>query len=162
MVLKVTPHEDVIKLLNAVIGKGTVFRVPYEAVEKNVFFEISPPTIDIPKDEKEVKWAVTGFDQKYLVAAGAILGAKKITNSIVYPPSSMMDWHTNSDLEGIRTYYTYTEGEGIFRYIDSNGNIQLDYDNIGWTCRTFKIQKDNPLWHSIWTEKQRYAFGFMT
>ncbi len=162
MVLKATPNEDVVKLLSAVMNKGTVFKVPYVTVDKDAFLKISPPTTDIPKDENEIKWAVTGFDQKYLIAAGAILSAKKITNSIVYPPSSMMDWHTNSDLEGIRTYYTYTEGEGIFRYVDSNGNIQLDYDNTGWTCRTFKIQKDKPLWHSIWTEKQRYAFGFMT
>lgn len=161
MVNKIEPDENIILLLNAIRKDHSEIVHPYKKVTKKQFLQIKPPVVDIETDS-EVKWHLTNYNKKYIAAAGSLLKAICITNSIVYPPHSMMDWHTNSNHEGIRTYYTYTEEEAIFRYVDANGKIKLDYDNVGWTCRTFKIQKDNPLWHSVWTKSKRYSFGFVT
>jgi hypothetical protein len=90
-----------------------------------------------------------------------LLGATRCTNAIIYPPNSIMEWHTNNDIEGMRTYYVYSQQKSIFRYIDPFTNeIINDYDNIGWTCRNFKIDKKAPLWHSVWSEGIRFSFGF--
>lgn len=98
---------------------------------------------------------------KFISAAGHLIGADRCSNAIIYPAMSIMDWHTNSDRPGIRTYYTYTEGRAIFRYF-LDGEFYEDEDNIGWTARQFVIDPERPLWHTIWTEKPRYAFGFNT
>ena len=85
------------------------------------------------------------------------------SNSIVYMPLSYMAWHTNSDLPGLRHYYTYTEGKSVFRYIDPVTKEQVDsVDDIGWTHRTFYVSDKDLLWHTIWTEKERYSFGFIS
>lgn len=86
------------------------------------------------------------------------------TNGIVYPPMSYMPWHTNSDVAGYRTYYSYTLKEGVFAWkCPDTGEIKVDYDDYGWTCRRFKIINKPPyLWHTIWSEGLRFAFGFNT
>ena len=84
------------------------------------------------------------------------------TNNLIYGPMTCMGWHTNSNHVGLRTYYTYTKGKAIFRYIDENGNIQDDYDEPNkWVVRQFQIDDKDKLWHTIWTEKLRYSFGFV-
>ena len=89
------------------------------------------------------------------------LNADSCTNAVVYGPESVMEWHTNSDNIGYRTYYTYTIGKGIFRYKDPESEQLVNsYDNAGWTVRRFKIDDELPLWHTVWAEKLRFAFGF--
>ena len=84
------------------------------------------------------------------------------TNNLVYNPMSCMGWHTNSNHVGLRTYYTYTQGKAIFRYIDNNGVIEDDYDELGkWNVRQFLIDDKDKLWHTVWTEKVRFSFGFV-
>lgn len=90
-----------------------------------------------------------------------LLGAQIVTNAIMYKPMTEMPWHTDYELPGTRIYYTFTVGESIFRYRNCEGSIVEDYDNLGWTTRKFKPGKeDNLLWHSVWTEKARFSFGF--
>ena len=92
-----------------------------------------------------------------------ILDAKECTNAVLYPPNSIMDWHTNRDSIGERIYYVYNLKRGVFKYVDPDTKeIVVDYDNPGWTCRRFKIEYDRPLWHSVWSEGKRFAFGFNT
>lgn len=81
--------------------------------------------------------------------------AKEITNSMVYLPNTLMKWHTNSDNPGIRRYYTFTKGDAWFAYVDEQGNVQYDKDNVGWTVREF----ETPVWHSVWTNQLRFSFG---
>ena len=161
MPIKCQPNDNVVKILNHIIDISTYNEFPYTQYTKEEFLSFPVPEKDIDKDYGDSKWHLQGFDPKYLYAAKGLLGAKRVTNSILYPPNSVMHWHTNSNDEGIRVYYTYTEDEAIFMYVDENGQIQLDYDEVGWTCRKFTVQKENLLWHSIWTKSNRYAFGFM-
>jgi hypothetical protein len=91
-----------------------------------------------------------------------LLGVEKCTNSMVYGPNTGMGWHTNSILPGPRVYYTYTPGMSIFRYKGNDGHEHDDYDlKSEWTARRFVPTDTEPyLWHTIWTEKIRFSFGF--
>jgi hypothetical protein len=159
---KCKPDPNVVLVLNHIIQTSTYQQHLYTEYTKEEFLSIPCPEEDVDRDHSSPKWTLEGFKHKYLLAAKGLLGAKMITNYILYPPNSVMHWHTNSDMEGTRVYYTHNDGDGIFKYIDSDGNHQLDYDEKGWTCRTFQITKEDPLWHTIWTNSNRYAFGFMT
>ena len=83
------------------------------------------------------------------------LGAKELTNSMIYLPNTIMKWHTNSDNAGLRRYYTFTKGDAWFAYTDEQGKIHYDKDDMGWTIREFKA----PVWHSIYTSQLRFSFG---
>ncbi len=82
-----------------------------------------------------------------------------VSNFNIMSAQTQLPWHTNSDQVGWRTYYT--KGGGAFKYIDENGEQQVSQDaEDGWTCRTFKVTADNPLWHSVYAYHKRFAFGF--
>ena len=101
------------------------------------------------------------FIHECLEECKSILNASELTNAIMYRPMSEMPWHTDFENPGTRIYYTFTAGEAIFRYRESSGKIIEDYDNAGWTVRMFKAgDTDELLWHSVWTEKPRFSFGF--
>lgn len=161
MVNKLETDSRIVLLLNEVKNTATFDELPYDRITKEDFISDPLPATDVEKGQCRFG-LLKDYKEKYMLAAGSLLKAKLITNCIHYPPMSMMDWHTNSDLEGTRHYYTYTEGEAIFKYINDEGEMILDYDNIGWTHRVFRIRKDKPLWHSVWTSTHRYSFGFMT
>jgi hypothetical protein len=91
----------------------------------------------------------------------AAKGFQSNRNSIVYNPMSFMRWHTNSNVPGLRHYFTYTTGRAIFRWRHpKTGEIFDEIDGDGWTYRTFLISPTRPVWHTIWTEKVRLSFGF--
>jgi len=92
-----------------------------------------------------------------------LLGAKKSTNSIYYPPKSMLPWHTNSDLVGVRTYYTFSMEGGIFRYLDPETNDFVNVqDKKGWNVNRFPVIEGKPFWHTVWARGRRFSFGFMS
>ena len=94
--------------------------------------------------------------------AAELLGCSEITNGMVYGAGSYLDWHTDTHNTGTRIYYTFSKGESIFKYRDVNtGVITSITDTAGWVARKFDITpRTKPLWHSVWTEKQRFSFGF--
>lgn len=162
--MKLQPRHDITLLLSKLI-------YDYKALGKTVeskkiwtwedFVNQELPTEDIPKIAGDYKLIASLTTNKYLRAAVQLLGADESTNAILYYPQSVMQWHTNSDMVGQRIYYTYTKGPAAFMYINANGERVIDHDNIGWTCRTFDIKgSDNPLWHTVWTQEERYSFGF--
>jgi hypothetical protein len=133
-------------------------------MDKKHFYDKQVPSQDITNTITDTD---NGFRIIYpkdgikLVVCAKLIGARRCTNAVLYPEMSIMDWHTNSNDVGTRIYYTLTEGEAIFRYIDFDGIEKEDHDNVGmWTVRSFPISDKNLLWHTIWTEKKRYAFGF--
>jgi hypothetical protein len=89
-----------------------------------------------------------------------LLGAKSCTNAIIYSSNSIMPWHTNSDMPGLRVYYVYTAAPSIFRYKEG-GVVTDSIDAIGWNARAFLVPtKGEPLWHTIWSPSVRFSFGF--
>lgn len=166
MITRLEPHSEVIKILGEQIKKTQYqwARLPAGSVSFDAFNQQPLPISDIErgyftKDSTTAKLAVMNGKNKLNSLAG-LLGADENTNLVIYGANSCMGWHTNSDMPGDRVYYTFTMGKAVFRYINSEGNIVDDIDNIGWTVRRFPVRKHPPLWHTIWTEKLRFSFGF--
>lgn len=160
MINLLKPHDDVIRILNKIISEDTTPIID-QGVTKEQFLSQLLPESNREKDPKENHFPIV-YDRSNirLSVCAKLLGADQCTNAILYQPHSMMEWHTNSDNPGTRIYYIYTEGESIFKYIDRQGAEIINRDNIGWTVREFTVPKEELLWHTIWTEKKRYAFGF--
>lgn len=87
-----------------------------------------------------------------------------ITNSghFLYLPGGFMSWHTNSKSPGWRLYINYVEepGKSFFRYRDpQTGKITTSWDKK-WNFRLFKIDPNRLFWHAVYSETNRYSFGF--
>jgi hypothetical protein len=79
-----------------------------------------------------------------------------------YPPGSYMGWHTNSNAPGWRMYVTHCDepGKSFFRYRDPRSHeIVTSYDRR-WTVRLFKVSAADLMWHSIYSDTNRYSFGY--
>jgi len=134
-------------------------------VSKQTFLNSTIPEYDVPIDNSigyHIATAINYDQNNILAKCKKILNANYITNHYYMGGNKCMSWHTNSDSPGKRIYYTFTAGEAIFRYKNiSTGKIENSYDIAGsWTRREFEIPKNNFLWHTIWTEKPRFSFGF--
>lgn len=80
-----------------------------------------------------------------------------------YPPGGYMGWHTNSRVPGWRLYVTRTDepGQSFFRYLDPDDEeIRTSLDSQ-WNFRLFRIRSDEPFWHAVYSDTNRFSFGFM-
>ncbi len=80
----------------------------------------------------------------------------------LYPPGGFMSWHTNANGYGWRLYINYVEepGKSFFRYRDPDtGKIMTLWDKE-WNFRVFKIDPKRLFWHAVYSETNRYSFGF--
>lgn len=80
-----------------------------------------------------------------------------------YPPGSFMGWHTNGRAPGLRLYLTATEtpGKSFFRYRDpATGAIETSWDR-SFDARIFPITGDHAFWHAVYSETDRFSFGFL-
>lgn len=171
MVERLVPDQQMCEILGGIIkmSSGVWKDVKSSNVTREHFLSTPiPDAADIVLANSEGtgdKLGLISEDKSSILADIAKIGNfDQCTNAVLYPPLSMMDWHTNSDISGTRTYYTYTLKEGLFRWLNTEtGQIHIDTDDIGWTCRRFVIPKSGKhLWHSVWSEGVRFAFGFNT
>lgn len=80
-----------------------------------------------------------------------------------YPEQSFMGWHTNSQSPGWRIYINYAEQENqsFFRFKDNiSGEITTLWDKE-WNLRVFKITQQQPLWHCVYSNTNRFSLGYM-
>lgn len=104
-------------------------------------------------DEKKVKTAAQGlFPDNILIS---------ISGRFHYPPKGFMGWHTNSNAEGWRVYASRSDenNKSFFRYY-RNGKVITEYEKAGWNFRAFQVQKGHLYWHCVYTDTNRYSFGF--
>lgn len=87
-----------------------------------------------------------------------------ISGSFLYKPGQAMGWHTNNDANGLRIYITHVSEskKSFFKYKNLQGDIITSYDNDGWWYRMFKINKEKPLWHCVYSDTFRYSIGVKT
>jgi len=165
---KSVPSEEIIKLLSKEIkefGLSFAKNITHGQMSKAAFDNYKD---SIPKNSEikkaSMNWGAVDMkrmDQPFVQEVIKLLGAYECTNTMYYTPNSCIDWHTNSDNEGTRIYILFTSKPGIFRYKDpTTGEIVDDYDNVGWTQREFKVDKENPLWHCVYAPATRFAYGF--
>ena len=80
-----------------------------------------------------------------------------------YPPGGYMGWHTNQRKPGWRLYVNYAEqpDESFFRYRDPDtAAIHTAIDNE-WNFRLFKICREKPFWHAVYSNVDRYSLGYI-
>lgn len=85
------------------------------------------------------------------------------SGKIWYPRNGYMGWHTNSNAEGLRLYcsYAHESDKSFFRFFNSKSKeVITSMDKKGWTFRLFKVDKNEPLWHSVYSETHRISLGF--
>ena len=89
----------------------------------------------------------------------------RVTSSghLWYPPGAYMGWHTNSKVPGWRVYVNYAEQEGrsFFRYRDPDTHEIVTLNDQQWNIRIFKIDRDKPLWHAVYSDTHRFSMGYM-
>lgn len=175
MIQKINISTEITNILETIVNETSFLRnIPSPMLTREDFYRLKIPDYDQQKGIFEKRDGVDLLSNTYvrhrdtrryvalLKQVCNLLDYDRCTNAKIYPPMSVLNWHTNSDLPGIRTYYTYSEKEAIFRYRDpATGEIIDDYDNIGWTVRQFTITKDNLFWHAVWSDGPRYSFGFL-
>jgi hypothetical protein len=98
---------------------------------------------------------------RQLLGYGLNLEARR-SGHFWYPPGSHMAWHTNNKAPGWRVYLTHaTEpGRSFFRYRDpTTGEIVTTLDNR-WDLRIFRVDPAQSLWHAVYSETDRFSFGY--
>ena len=157
-----SPDSEVTELLKKVIMQN---KKTWMALPNNTFTleEARETAIPLENLNRPNALVVSLVDKDNLLdEVCSLLNVTGVTNSIVYPVNTLMKWHTNNDRVGRRTYYTFTLAESIFLYKDvDSGKIIEDLDDVGWTVRSFDIDKSKPLWHSVWSRGVRFSFGFI-
>jgi hypothetical protein len=85
------------------------------------------------------------------------------TGQYWYPSGGYMGWHTNSGFPGWRMYISHSEepGKSFFRYREPRRGDVVTSPDGEWTVRVFRISRDDPLWHAIYSNTNRYSFGYM-
>jgi hypothetical protein len=80
-----------------------------------------------------------------------------------YPAGSYMGWHTNSRVPGWRVYINYAEepGKSFFRYRDPLTKEIVTLQDKEWNLRVFRITSEQPIWHTVYSDTNRFSFGYM-
>ena len=83
------------------------------------------------------------------------------TGHFLYPVTGYMSWHTNSNLPGKRVYINYVDvvGRSGFKYVKNN-TLFDSVDTESVTIREFVPSEKDPLWHAVYSNCNRYSFGF--
>ena len=98
---------------------------------------------------------------RHLLGHGWNLEARR-SGHFWYPPGSHMAWHTNNKAPGLRVYLTFAKepGRSFFRYRDPlTGEIITTMDSR-WDLRLFRVDPAQPLWHAVYSETDRFSFGY--
>lgn len=79
-----------------------------------------------------------------------------------YPPGGYMGWHTNAAAPDWRLYIAYAEepDRSFFRYRDPKTSEIVTAMDRGWSVRLFHANSDNPLWHAVYSETNRFSLGY--
>ncbi len=83
------------------------------------------------------------------------------SGNFFYPENGFMSWHTNINSSGRRIYLSYVEeaNKSAFKYIKNNKEV-ISFDFVGWNMREFKVTKNEPFWHCVYTSTPRMSIGF--
>lgn len=165
---QIKPKEDVTDVLKLIIGRSAhVWKdLKPSGISKQSFLLQPLPHSEVFKGDGDGvlkdKVAILHDDHPMLEGVVKSEGFDHCSNAVAYPPMSFMPWHTNSDSVGLRTYYSYSQKESLFMWVHpETKEIHVETDNIGWTCRSFVVPSGGlKLWHSVWSEGVRFAFGF--
>lgn len=162
MTLKSEVDTQVTSLLKNVIkdtSRSWLSYKPKNTFKKEDWLVRSIPSYDKPRSSTGIQIA----DKDCLDIQGAmkLLGASNCVSACYMAPNEGLGWHTNSNDVGKRVYYIFSLEPSVFIYRDSETQeIVQDWDDKGWTARTFLVSDNIRFWHNVWTSGRRFAFGF--
>ena len=95
----------------------------------------------------------------------AEIGAHTSALLSYYPPGGFVGWHTNYDASAYQVLFTWSKGDGYFRYLDKNtGEIVTIQDVEGWQCRHYYFgpedEPHNHCWHSAYAGDERITLAY--
>lgn len=93
------------------------------------------------------------------------LGAHTSALLTYYAPGGYVGWHTNYDANAYQILFTWSDGNGFFRYLDNKtGEIITIPDVKGWQCRHYYFGSDkepeNLCWHSAYAGGERITLAY--
>jgi|TARA_R110002074_G_scaffold398258_1_gene589864 hypothetical protein len=106
---------------------------------------------------------------------GNYIGFKFCALKMYYPPDGYIAWHTNWNVPGYNCLFTYSDGSGYWRHMDSSqeeqGSLRPTNDKLvhiqdinGWHCKLGyygeKQEHNKIMWHSAFGGP-RITLGFV-
>lgn len=109
------------------------------------------------------KWG--DYMQRVKYDFAAEIGAHTSALLSYYPPGGFVGWHTNYDASAYQVLFTWSDGNGYFRYRDNEtGEIVHIPDVEGWQCRHYyfapESEPDNLCWHSAYAGGERITLAY--
>jgi hypothetical protein len=109
------------------------------------------------------KWGE--YMQRVKFDFAAEIGAHTSALLSYYPPGGFVCWHTNYDASAYQVLFTWSDGNGYFRYYDkANDEIVTIPDVKGWQCRHYYFgpenEPENHCWHSAYAGGERITLAY--
>lgn len=120
-----------------------------------------PISLMVRKDPE--KWGE--YMQRVKFDFAAEIGAHTSALLSYYPPGGFVCWHTNYDASAYQVLFTWSDGNGYFRYYDqAKDEIVTIPDVKGWQCRHYYFgpenEPENHCWHAAYAGGQRITLAY--
>jgi len=143
-----------------------LWHIKEENGDNHIGFPETYYSINLPqlKRERPDQWADYVYRVKNDMAV--TLGAHTSALALMYPPGGFVGWHTNWNCPSYQILFTWSEtGDGYFKFVDPATNeIVTLQDEPGWNVRYHyfgsKKEPNHALWHSAYTDCDRFSFSY--
>jgi hypothetical protein len=140
---------------------------PDPALERNMIAFNLPVSAPILHDaetarQREVVDRALSVDVARLFAFDDEIPGLVAAGQLWYPAGGYRAWHTNNKHPGWRLYVTYCDepGRSFFRYRDPLSAEVVTSPDKRWTLRIFNVGPDRPFWHAVYSQTDRFSFGY--
>jgi hypothetical protein len=154
-------------LENVLAGRNDVHGIASDRSISNVIV-FSASNIEHSVRDPGVEQARRQVDAEVMKLVRCLFGQRSglevfSSGHLWYPPGSWMGWHTNSRVQGWRVYVNFAEEEGksFFRYRDPRDGRVVTLSDRNWNIRVFRIRADEPLWHAVYSDTNRFSMGYI-
>jgi hypothetical protein len=106
-----------------------------------------------------------GFRNRVKFEFAKEIGAHSSALLTYYPPGGYVGWHTNYDANAYQILFTWSDGNGYFRYYDKEKDEIIHLPDVkGWQCRHYyfgsKREPENICWHSAYSGGERITLAY--
>lgn len=146
-------------------------------------YDLNAPTLQktlqheqLPPEEREWIRKYIEMSDKLDDTLGAYIGYKFCALKMFYPEDGYIAWHTNWNVPGYNCLFTWSDGSGYWRHLDSSqekeGSLMPNpdeklvhlQDKDGWHCKLGyygeKQEHNRIMWHSAYGGP-RITLGFV-
>lgn len=109
------------------------------------------------------KWG--DYTQRVKYDFAAEIGAHTSALLSYYPPGGFVCWHTNYDATAYQVLFTWSDGNGYFRYYDMEKDEIVHIPDVkGWQCRHYYFgpenEPENLCWHAAYSGGERITLAY--